>query len=145
MARILVVDDERSAREYLRLLLEQEGHETGLAGDGGEALVELEREVYALVITDLHMPEMDGFEVTKNLRASGITVPIFAMSAGATTPITRSAFSSASPSPTARHGPATKPPRRKRNRRCYSTRNWSSPSWSRSTGSSAMPSIGLSR
>jgi DNA-binding NtrC family response regulator len=81
VARILVVDDERSAREYLRLLLEQEGHETGLAGDGVEALVELEREVYALVITDLHMPEMDGLELLAHVKQRWPGLPVIVITA----------------------------------------------------------------
>ena len=43
MTRVLAVDDDRSAREYMRLLLEQEGYDPATAGDGVEALVELAR------------------------------------------------------------------------------------------------------
>ena len=59
-ASLLIVEDERSSREYLRLLLEEEGHQTTLAANGVEAMVALERDAFDLLISDLHMPEMDG-------------------------------------------------------------------------------------
>ena len=67
MKRVLAVDDERSAREYLRLLLEGEGYEVVGAEDGVAALVELEKGGVGLVLSDLHMPEMDGAELLAHI------------------------------------------------------------------------------
>ncbi len=65
---ILVAEDEPSSAEYLRLLLEGRGHSVRLAANGVEALLALESRPFDLVITDLRMPSMDGFEL---LVASG--------------------------------------------------------------------------
>jgi two-component system response regulator PilR (NtrC family) len=63
--RVLVVDDERSMRELLVIMLKQAGHEV-TAVDGGEEAVEaLKREVFDLVITDLRMRKVDGLAVLR--------------------------------------------------------------------------------
>ncbi len=67
MAKILVVDDEEQMRRVLRRFLETEGHNVLDAGDGVEALALLEQESADLVITDLGMPVMDGFELLRRM------------------------------------------------------------------------------
>ena len=68
MARILIVDDEEADRLLVKAILERAGHETVLAVDGEEALrLHALREV-DLVVTDLHMPEVHGFELITVLR-----------------------------------------------------------------------------
>lgn len=62
-AHLLLVDDSAVARTKLRRLFEGAGYTTALAKDGVEALQMLERGRYALMITDLEMPEMDGIEL----------------------------------------------------------------------------------
>jgi two-component system response regulator HydG len=64
---ILVAEDERSSAEYLKLLLEQMGYEVRLAANGVEALLALETGHFDLVISDLRMPSMDGFELLSHL------------------------------------------------------------------------------
>jgi len=81
MARIQVVDDERSAREYLRLLLEQEGHEVVPAGNGVDALVALEGEAVDLVLSDLHMPEMNGLELLQHVKQRWPAIPFIMITA----------------------------------------------------------------
>ncbi|MCA9616620.1 MAG: response regulator, partial [Myxococcales bacterium] len=62
-ARILVVDDEQVIREILADFLSMEGFVVRTAADGSEALVELSRTHYDLVLTDLKMPKMGGLEL----------------------------------------------------------------------------------
>jgi two-component system response regulator PilR (NtrC family) len=63
MARILVVDDEPSMREFLEILLEREGHEAVCADSAEAALVALESDDLDLVISDIRMPGMSGLEL----------------------------------------------------------------------------------
>ncbi|HEX8939657.1 MAG TPA: response regulator transcription factor [Candidatus Limnocylindrales bacterium] len=82
MKTILVVDDERNIVELLRLYLEQEGFGIIAAGDGEEALVLQRRHDPDLVILDLMLPKVDGFEVCRELRRRGDT-PILMLTARA--------------------------------------------------------------
>ncbi len=66
---ILVVDDCRTTRRLLSMYLRGVGYEVMLAENGVEALEKLAQESYAGVITDLNMPQMDGIEFTRSLRA----------------------------------------------------------------------------
>ena len=66
--RILIVEDEKSMREILRILLESEGYEVKSAQDGKEAIEFLEDDIFDLVVTDIKMPGVDGFEVLKRAR-----------------------------------------------------------------------------
>lgn len=67
---ILLVDDEPSIIELSRLYLEREGFRIKSARDGEAALVMVEREHPALVVLDVMLPKLDGFEVCRRLRAS---------------------------------------------------------------------------
>lgn len=60
MARILVVDDESSVREFLIRALSHYGHEVTIAADGSEALVALGAAPFDLLLTDIVMPVLDG-------------------------------------------------------------------------------------
>ena len=64
-SRILVVEDEKSMREVLKILLEGEGHELFLARDGTEGLDWLNKDIFDLVISDIKMPGGDGFQILK--------------------------------------------------------------------------------
>ena len=77
--RILVVDDEPEIVEYLREALLQEGWDTTAASTGDEALTAIQNNSYDLVILDLMLPGMDGFEVCEKVRGFS-TVPIMALS-----------------------------------------------------------------
>jgi signal transduction histidine kinase/CheY-like chemotaxis protein len=66
--RVLVVDDNEDAREALRFLLEDEGHRVRTAGDGPDALREAEAFRPEIVLLDIGLPGMDGYEVARRLR-----------------------------------------------------------------------------
>ena len=78
--RILVVDDELSIIKFLRANLEAKGYKVLTAMDGAEALQTFEMELPDLVILDIMMPKMDGFEVCRRLREWSQT-PIIMLSA----------------------------------------------------------------
>ncbi|HEY7826629.1 MAG TPA: response regulator transcription factor [Candidatus Limnocylindrales bacterium] len=80
MKTILVVDDERNIVELLRLYLEKEGWTVISAGDGEEGLALHARHEPDLVILDLMLPKVDGFEVCRELRRRG-DVPIVMLTA----------------------------------------------------------------
>ncbi|MGA8029959.1 MAG: two-component regulator propeller domain-containing protein [Bryobacteraceae bacterium] len=83
--RILVAEDNAVNQKLTRRLLEKRGHSVILASDGLEALNVLAREAVDLVLMDVQMPEMDGFQVTSAIRQkeklTGNHLPIFAMTA----------------------------------------------------------------
>jgi len=80
-ATILVVDDDRDAREITGRLLERAGYRTVRAASGAEGLRLVETEHVDLVLLDVMMPEMDGFEVCAALHARGIRLPIILLTA----------------------------------------------------------------
>lgn len=78
--KILIVDDDPRLRELLRIALERAGFATLTAADGATALVHARREAPDLIVLDIGLPEMDGFEVCRRLRA-GSEVPILFLTA----------------------------------------------------------------
>ena len=83
--RIMVVDDVDINREILFMLLDDTGAILDSAEHGAEAVRLFLKEKYDLILMDLHMPVMDGFTATKNIRASAqpwaVSIPIIAVSA----------------------------------------------------------------
>ncbi len=69
--RVLVVDDHEINRRAMALVLQPIGAEVSFAADGGTALELLDRQAFDVVLLDVHMPEMDGLEVTRRLRLGG--------------------------------------------------------------------------
>lgn len=70
MARILIVDDEKSARVVLGSIVEGASHEVFFASDGLQALNLYESRRIDVVVTDLHMPHVDGLELIEALRTT---------------------------------------------------------------------------
>lgn len=70
MSKILVVDDEVKACKLLKRFLEAKGHEAVTAGNGIEALKELGNGPVDLIITDILMPEMDGFLLCRECKTN---------------------------------------------------------------------------
>lgn len=68
--QILIVDDSESIREVVTFTLENAGHDVTKAIDGKDALSQLNGQEYDLIITDLHMPIMDGIELIREVRAT---------------------------------------------------------------------------
>lgn len=66
--KILVVEDEKSMREVLKILLDGENYEVMTASDGLEGLSSLDKDIFDLVITDMKMPKADGFQVLKKVK-----------------------------------------------------------------------------
>lgn len=83
--RVLVVDDEEPVRLMLREGLSRMGYDVDTAGDGVEALDRFEPGRYAVVLTDLMMPTMGGWELSSRLRAIEAALPIIVLSAYAVT------------------------------------------------------------
>src|SRR5207245_7227280 len=81
--RIVLADDNRDMRDYIGRLLRQQGYLVDAVGDGRAALEAVRRNTPDLVITDVMMPVMDGFELLENLRADGPEsyVPVVMLSA----------------------------------------------------------------
>jgi len=67
--QVLVVDDSLTSRIVQRNVLEQAGYEVDLAENGMEALEKIEKKDYAILMVDIEMPGMDGFELTRKVRA----------------------------------------------------------------------------
>jgi len=83
MARVLVVDDDRTVREVVASYLRAAGHEVDEADDGAEGLALMRQTPADLVVLDLMMPVLDGRETCRRLRATG-NVPVIILSALAT-------------------------------------------------------------
>jgi PAS domain S-box-containing protein len=85
--RVLLAEDNEINQKLVVHMLEKRGHRVVVAGDGREALAALAREEFDLVLMDVQMPRMDGFEATAAIRASeegsGRRIPIVAMTAHA--------------------------------------------------------------
>src|SRR5438067_1075788 len=67
MARVLVAEDDDLIRNLLRAVIERKGCDVVLAGDGAEALALLRQRTFDLLILDLMMPVMNGYEVITQL------------------------------------------------------------------------------
>ena len=82
MARILVVDDDEVIRASIARMLTREGHEVGVAKDGKDGCLQCYRTQFDLVICDLFMPDKDGIETIRELRASALKIPIICITGG---------------------------------------------------------------
>lgn len=68
MEKILIVDDEKSMRDVLAIMLKRAGYTVTEAGDGEDAIGQIQKDIFDLVITDLKMPKADGLEVLKAVK-----------------------------------------------------------------------------
>ncbi|MDH4335226.1 MAG: response regulator transcription factor [Chloroflexota bacterium] len=80
MASVLIVDDDPKIRDLLRLYVEREGHRTVFAADGEGALAQVARSRPDIVLLDVMLPGLDGFEVCRRIRETS-DVPILLLTA----------------------------------------------------------------
>lgn len=81
--KILVADDEEANSFFLRKMLEKDGHEVTVADDGEQAIAKVDQDIPDLILMDIMMPNMDGYEATKILKKNyeGKFLPILFVSA----------------------------------------------------------------
>lgn len=84
MQRILIVDDDDEIRDLLEFDISQSGYFTDTAKDGAEALQKALNNVYDLIILDVMMPKMNGFDVCEKIRQAKLAVPILMLTAKGT-------------------------------------------------------------
>jgi DNA-binding NtrC family response regulator len=81
---VLVVDDDATARRMLDVRMRALGCQVAMAETGREALATIERDLPAVILLDLQMPEMDGMEVLRSLNREGVEVPTIVITAHGT-------------------------------------------------------------
>jgi len=81
MVKILVAEDDVSTRKLMCAILQSNGYEAVPASDGDEALDILDKQHIDLIIADIMMPNIDGFELTKQLRDANYNLPILMVTA----------------------------------------------------------------
>jgi DNA-binding response OmpR family regulator len=81
MFHILIVDDDKNTRRLYQAVLENEGYQVSLAENGNAALDVMDKEQIDLVVLDIMMPGMDGYEFTKTLRETSNSLPVLMVSA----------------------------------------------------------------
>lgn len=81
MFNILVTEDDTNARKLLRELLKREGYTVFCAVNGNEALEVMDKQHIDLIVLDIMMPEMDGYEFTTELRENNVLTPILMLTA----------------------------------------------------------------
>ena len=81
MFNIMIVEDDANQRKLMSAVLEQYGYNVIQATDGIDALDQLDKKHVDLMILDIMMPRMDGFELTETLRQSGCNIPILMVTA----------------------------------------------------------------
>jgi two-component system response regulator PilR (NtrC family) len=83
--KILVVDDEKNIRETLRIFLRGEGYQVTLADDGQSGLKALKKDIFDLIITDLKMPKISGFDLLKTIKEDSPDTAVVIITAFGTT------------------------------------------------------------
>ncbi len=81
MSKILVVDDELSMREFLKILLEKEGFTIVTASNGKEAIHALDKKTFDLIVSDIRMPDLDGLELLEHIKTSALQTPVVLITA----------------------------------------------------------------
>jgi len=81
MFRILIAEDDRELRQLFQRVLSRNGYAAFGAADGAEALDMLDKDYYDLIISDIMMPNVDGYELVRSLRDSGINIPVLMITA----------------------------------------------------------------
>ena len=83
--KVLVAEDNPSNQKLISILLQKMGVETVIAQNGREAVDKVASDSFALILMDMEMPNLNGFEATRALRNKGCQTPVFALTANAMT------------------------------------------------------------
>ena len=83
--KILIVEDEKSMRDVLGILLEGEGYDVTLAAGGIDGISLLNKDIFDMVITDINMPKVNGFEILKKVRETSPDTLVIMITAFGTT------------------------------------------------------------
>ena len=81
MAKILIVEDEPNMRLGLKDNLEFEGYEVELAEEGEKALKMIRENIYNLILLDVMLPKISGFDICKTIRKEGVQIPVILLTA----------------------------------------------------------------
>ncbi len=81
MAKILIIDDELSMREFLKILLEKEGYGTITVANATAAIKALEGNEFDLIVSDIKMPGMNGLDLLEHIRNQDLTIPVILITA----------------------------------------------------------------
>ena len=81
MFKILIAEDDRELRQLFSHILTKNGYITRCVSNGQEALDELDKDYYDLIISDIMMPEIDGYELVRLLRQNGSNIPVMMITA----------------------------------------------------------------
>ena len=81
MFKILIVEDDKELSLLFQKVLEKSGYQVKSASDGAQALEVLDREYIDLIISDIMMPVMDGYELVSELRSAGYQIPVLMITA----------------------------------------------------------------
>ena len=81
MFKILVVEDDKHISKLMKVILKDAGYEVETATNGADALRVLDNVYIDLIILDVMMPEMNGYELTETMRSNGLNVPILIVTA----------------------------------------------------------------
>lgn len=81
MFRVLIAEDDTELRQLFQHVLIKNGYNVKGVSNGKEALDEIDRGYFDLIISDIMMPEMDGYELVRSLREAGITTPVMMITA----------------------------------------------------------------
>ena len=80
---IMIVDDSASLRQVVGIALKGAGYDVIEACDGKDALGKLDGKKIHLIISDVNMPNMDGYRLTQRIRQLGLTLPVIGVTANA--------------------------------------------------------------
>ena len=81
MFQILIVEDDQELSQLFQKVLEKNGYQVKSASDGAQALEILDKEYIDLIISDIMMPRLDGFQLTQAIRQTDRTVPVLLITA----------------------------------------------------------------
>jgi two-component system chemotaxis response regulator CheY len=81
LKKVLIVDDSEMVRNVHGYIIKMFGYAVGTAENGAVALEKLLSEEYHLLVTDINMPKMDGYELIRYARQNGVTIPVIVVSA----------------------------------------------------------------